>query len=85
MPRPVLSRLVPVLGLFFPRALCRIALATPWKCLIQPLAQSWQQSVTSAAAEQLPCWAPGALTNRLVKPRRDISSMESGHVSGPSG
>lgn len=82
---PSLSRLVPVLALFSPRALCRIALATPSKCLIQPLAQTWQQSVTSAAAEQLPRWAPSALTNRLVKPRRDISPMESGDVSGPSG
>lgn len=76
------SRLVPSrprpCPVFPPHALCRIALAAPPKCLIQPLAQTWQQSVTSAAAEQLPRWAPGASTNRSVEPRRDISPLESG-------
>lgn len=77
---------VPSLSLlrFPPHALCPIALATPSKCLIQPLAQTWQRSVTSAAAEPPPRRAPGALTNRLVRPRRDISPMESGGVRGLS-
>lgn len=50
------------------------------KCLIQPLAQTWQQSVTSAAAEQLPTGLSAPM-NHLVKSRDDISLMESGDVA----
>lgn len=50
------------------------------KCLIQPLVQTWQQSVTSAAAEQLPTGLSAPM-NHLVKSRDDISLMESGDVA----
>lgn len=60
---------------YFLHALCWITLSTPLKCLIQLSASTWQQSVTSAVAEQLPTGL-STLMNHLVRSQDDISLLE---------